>query len=263
MAKSVRLLVRVDDAGSSWSSNIGCLKACTDGIARSVEVMMPCPWVAHAARLFGERPEIDIGIHLTLTSEWEAVKWRPLTPAKSLRDDTGAFLPLLTPRDGDSRQSLTESDWAIDDIANELKAQIDLGMGMFPHASHISSHMARHFKDFDPKVGEIVSDLCSEAGLKDDPFVSGLPRIDGYPKFPRNEETRISAFTSELAELSSGTYIFIDHPAVESAELRETGHCGYEDVQQDRLTCLQTLTSDVLRKQVERLGIELISYRDI
>jgi predicted glycoside hydrolase/deacetylase ChbG (UPF0249 family) len=224
--------------------------------------MMPCPWVPHAARLFTERPEIDIGIHLTLTSEWDAVKWRPLTPAKSLIDKTGAFHPLLTPRDGDSRQSLAESDWAIDDIAHELKAQIDLGMAMFPHASHISCHMMRHFKDFDARVEEIIFDLCFEAGLKDDPFGSGLPRIDGYSKFPRNAESRIAAFTSELAELSNGTYIFIDHPAVESAELSETGHSGYEDVQQDRLTCLQTLTSDGLRRQVERLGIELISYRD-
>lgn len=95
---SRRLIVRVDDAGFSWAANIGCLRACTDGIARSVEVMMPCAWTAHAAQLFGAHPQIDIGIHLTLTSEWDAVKWRPLTQATSLTDAQGSFLPLLMAR---------------------------------------------------------------------------------------------------------------------------------------------------------------------
>ncbi|POF34796.1 ChbG/HpnK family deacetylase [Roseibium marinum] len=258
-----RLIVRADDAGSGWASNIGCLRACTDGVARSVEVMMPCAWVNHAALIFGERPDIDIGIHLTLTSEWDAVKWRPLTAAKTIVDDTGAFLPLLTPREGDARRSLQESDWSIDEISREFRAQIELGVAMFPHASHISSHMIRHFKEFDPRLEEIVSDLCSESGLKDDPFGHGLPRIEGYRKFPRSAEARISAFVAELAGLASGTYIFIDHPAVESPELAASGHRGYEDVEQDRVTCLQTLSSAELQEQVEQSGIQLISYRDL
>jgi len=108
--REFRLLVRADDAGSSWSSNVGCLRACTEGIARSVEVMMPCAWTSHAAEILNNQPKIDVGIHLTLTSEWDAVKWRPLTQAKSLTDDLGNFLPLLTPRDGDRRPCLANAD---------------------------------------------------------------------------------------------------------------------------------------------------------
>lgn len=239
------------------------MRACTEGIARSVEVMVPCAWVAHAARLFAERKDIDIGIHLTLTSEWDTVKWRPLTCAKTLVDEQGNFLPLLTPRDGDNRRSLLEHDWAIDEVANEFRAQLRIGIAMFPQASHVSSHMTRHFRHFDPKVGDIVSDLCVEFGLQDDPFGYGLPRMIGYPKQPRDPASRTSAFLTQLAELSSGTYIFIDHPAVESAELAEISHHGYQDVQQDRLTCLQTLTSDEVCQEAKRLGIELIGYRDL
>lgn len=134
---------------------------------------------------------------------------------------------------------------------------------MFPHASHISSHMLRHFRDFDPKVGEVVADLCKDYGLKDDPFGYGLPRFEGYPKFPRDARFRITAFLDQLAELSSGTYIFIDHPAVKSVELAATGHLGYEDVMVDRVACLDTLTSDVIKKRIDDLNVQLISYANL
>lgn len=262
MKGKVRVLVRADDAGSSWSSNVGCLRACTEGIARSVEVMMPCAWTSHAAEILNNQPEVDVGIHLTLTSEWDAVKWRPLTQADSLTDDRGNFLPLLTQRDGDGGPCLANVDWSLDEIANEFRAQVSLGVAMFQNASHVSSHMLRHFRDFDARLGEVISDLCTEFGLKDDAFGHGLPRIEGYPKFPRDTDQRIKSFADQLNQLEADTYIFIDHPAVASPELSATGHEGYEDVANDRLTCLETLTSPVLRERIEELGISLISYRE-
>lgn len=260
MSSHIRLLVRADDAGSSWSSNMGCIRACTRGIARSVEVMMPCAWVAHAATLFNHQSEIDIGIHLTLTSEWDAVKWRPLTNAPSLTDQHGNFLPLLLPREGDGRRSLLDTNWSIDEVATEFRAQISLGVAMFSQASHISSHMLRHFKDFDPRLDEVISGLCREFGLADTGFGHGLPRVDGYPSVPKEAGHRISAFKSALSALSEGTHIFIDHPAEPSAELEAIGHIGYEDVAADRISCLETLTSPTLRAHIDQLGIELISY---
>ncbi len=106
-------------------------------------------------------------------------------------------------------------------------------------------------------------DLCREFGLKDDAFGHGLPRIEGYPKFPRDTDQRIEAFARQLDELEAGTYIFIDHPAVSSPELSATRHKGYEDVAEDRVTCLETLTSPMLRERIEQLGIALVSYREL
>lgn len=263
MNSTIRLLVRVDDAGSSWSSNIGCLRACTEGIARSIEVMMPCAWVAHAAAQFADLQKIDVGIHLTLSSEWEAVKWRPLTQAKSLTDASGNFLSLVMPREGSDRPNLAEANCPIDDIASEFKAQIGLGSLMFPNVSHVSSHMLQHFKDFDPKAGEIIADLCAEYGLMDDVLGYGVQPMKGYPKFPRDADSRTSSFIEQLSELSSGTYIFIDHPAEASPELNATGHIGYEDVMTDRLSCLATLTNNDVKQHIDNLGIELISYKEL
>lgn len=263
MTEKTRLIIRVDDAGSSWSSNVGCYRACTQGIAQSVEVMMPGAWVTHAANLFNAHPDIDIGIHLTLTAEWDAVKWRPLTQAPSLTDKNGFFLPLLAPREGDGRPCLQEVDWSLDEVAIELRAQIELGIAMFPQASHVSCHMARHFRDVDPQLGDLIAELCAESGLADDAFGHGLPRIAGYPKYPTNGSDRTAAFAEEVGALPPGDYIFIDHPAEASPELIATGHRGYDDVAADRVGCLQALIDPTLRHRMDALGISLINYRSL
>ncbi len=225
--------------------------------------MMSCAWTPHAAEILNNHPEVDVGIHLTLTSEWDAVKWRPLTYAPSLTDESGNFLPLLLPRDGDGRRCLANTDWSLDEIANEFRAQVSLGIAMFQNVSHVSSHMVKHFRDFDARLGDVISELCNEFDLKDDAFGHGLPRLEGYPKSPIDTAQRIETFARQLDSLDGGTYIFIDHPAVPSPELSATGHVDYEDVDEDRVTCLETLTSPVLRSKIEELGIVLISYREL
>ena len=260
---TTRLLVRADDAGSSWAANMGCLRSCTEGIGRSVEVMMPCAWVRHAAQLLSAHTDVDVGIHLTLTSEWDAVKWRPLTPAQSLVDESGYFKPLLMSRNGDDRPSLRESEWLIDEAVSEFKAQIELGLALFPNASHVSSHMTRHFKDFDPSLGAAVSELCKRFGLKEDSIGDLLPRMEGYPRFPRDPDARERSFIEQLGSLGGGAHIFVDHPAEETPEMRATGHVGYTDVQEDRSSCLRVLTSPAVKEAVRKLGIDLISYRSL
>jgi hypothetical protein len=79
----IRLLVRADDMGASQAIDEACIKTSTEGISRSVEVIVPGPWFLDAVRLLKENPTVDVGVHLALTSEWERVKWRPITHAPS------------------------------------------------------------------------------------------------------------------------------------------------------------------------------------
>src|SRR5678809_572400 len=67
----IRLLVRADDMGVALGVNEACIKSVKDGIARSVEVIVPGPWFLDAVRRLQENPDIDVGIHLCLTSEWD------------------------------------------------------------------------------------------------------------------------------------------------------------------------------------------------
>ena len=97
--QEIYLLVRGDDIGSSHAANVGCMASYQQGIMRSVELMPPCPWFPEAVKMLQQNPDLDVGIHLTLTSEWEHMKWGPLTKARSISDDDGYFYPMVWKRD--------------------------------------------------------------------------------------------------------------------------------------------------------------------
>ena len=78
------LILHVDDAGMSWDSNEGAKKALTEGVASSVSVMMPCPWVPGFVKFLKANPKVDAGLHLTLTSEWDEYRWGPLSRKKNV-----------------------------------------------------------------------------------------------------------------------------------------------------------------------------------
>src|SRR5437763_12588465 len=88
-ANEVRIVVRGDDMGVAQAINEACVKAYREGIVRSVEVIVPGAWFLDAARLLKENPELDVGVHLCMTSEWDYCKWRPLTHGASLVDGDG------------------------------------------------------------------------------------------------------------------------------------------------------------------------------
>ena len=90
-----RLIIRGDDMGFAHAGNLGIIASYKNGIERSVEVLVPSPWFPEAVRLLNENPGIDVGIHLALTSEWDNLKWRPLTDCKSLQDSNGYFYPMI------------------------------------------------------------------------------------------------------------------------------------------------------------------------
>ncbi len=94
----IRLLIRGDDIGSSHSSNVACIESYKNGIMRSVELMVPGPWFPEAVRLLSENPGLDVGVHLVITSEWNDIKWRPLTCCPSLVDKDGYFYPMIWQR---------------------------------------------------------------------------------------------------------------------------------------------------------------------
>jgi len=91
----IYLLVRADDIGSSQAANGACMAVFTQGIARSVEIMAPCAWFPEAVKRLQAQPSYDVGVHLVLTSEWETIKWRPLSDAKSLVNEVVIFVPAL------------------------------------------------------------------------------------------------------------------------------------------------------------------------
>jgi predicted glycoside hydrolase/deacetylase ChbG (UPF0249 family) len=132
-AEEIRLLVRADDMGVALGVNEACIRSCREGIARSVEVIVPGPWFLDAVGRLETNPDIDVGIHLCLTSEWERVKWRPLTASPSIADKDGYFYPMTRQRkDFPPGTGLFDANPKPEEIEHELRAQIESLSATFP-----------------------------------------------------------------------------------------------------------------------------------
>ena len=258
---AIRLIVRGDDMGSSESSNRAHIDCYTDGVMRTVEVMAVGPWFPEAARLLRENPGLDVGLHLALTSEWDTVKWRPLTTAPSLVEEGGWFFPMIWPNEDYGKdRALKEQAWKLDEIEGELRAQIELTQREVPHVSHLSGHMG--ISAIGEEVGALVTRLAAEYGLDIDPREHGVQglRWDGPKETPAE---KIETFAGMLEKLGPGTWVFVDHPAYDVPEMRAVRHVGYENVAVDRQGVVEAWTSAKAKEIVARRGIELIGYRDL
>jgi predicted glycoside hydrolase/deacetylase ChbG (UPF0249 family) len=162
----IRLLVRADDMGAAQAVNEACIKTYKDGIVKSVEVIVPGPWFLDAVRLIKENPGVDVGIHLALTSEWERVKWRPLTQAPSLVDGNGYFRPMTRQRaDFPPDTGFLDASPKIEEVERELRAQIETAQRhLGKRISHLSSHMFAARAT--PELQALTERLAKEYGLR-------------------------------------------------------------------------------------------------
>ena len=258
---AIRLLVRGDDMGMCRAVNEACIEAWQNGIMRSVELMVPVPWFLDAVFMLNENPGLDAGIHLTLTSEWSGLKWSPLTNAESIVDSNGFFFPMVWPNQNfPPKTSIYESDWKIDDIESELRAQIEMGLKHLPRISHLSTHMG--FTGLDERIKLAVERLSREYNLPVYHYDESIKPFGGW-KGAETLQQRIDIFIENLRKLTPGTYLFIEHPGKDSPEMRAVRHPGYENVVEDREWVTRVFTSPEIIAAVEQLGIELISYKDL
>jgi len=123
------LVVNCDDLGSSHAANLATHRALAEGIATDATLMVPCAWAPEAVRLCRGFP---LGVHLTLTSEYEACRWRGLTRGASLHDADG-FLPRT------AAEALGRLD--AEDARAECLAQIEAARAWGVDVTHLDAHM--------------------------------------------------------------------------------------------------------------------------
>lgn len=136
------VILHVDDAGMSYESNVGTMNALDKGIASSTSVMMPCGWVPHFLDYLKKHPNVDAGIHLTLTSEWNNYRWFPLMgkdKAPGLVDEQGAMWHSVA-------QVVQHA--SADEVEAEIRAQLARYRSFGIQPTHMDSHMGTLF---DPK----------------------------------------------------------------------------------------------------------------
>jgi predicted glycoside hydrolase/deacetylase ChbG (UPF0249 family) len=138
-ANSKLLILHADDLGVAHSENAASLDALDKGVINSASIMIPTPWVTEVAEYAKAHPNADLGLHLTLTSEWATYRWGSTAPrdqVPSLHDPDGTL-----PRD--TRTVVTRA--KLDEVEKELRAQIDRAYAIGIRPTHVDSHMGALF----------------------------------------------------------------------------------------------------------------------
>jgi len=133
------VIIHADDLAVAHSEDTASFDALDKHAATSASIMVPCPWLNEVAAYAKTHPDADLGLHLTLTSEWETYRWGPVESkdrVPSLLDPSGYLWP-TTP---EAVRSLKA-----DEAEHEIRAQIERAIAMGIHPTHLDSHMGTLF----------------------------------------------------------------------------------------------------------------------
>ncbi|MBX2816424.1 MAG: polysaccharide deacetylase family protein [Saprospiraceae bacterium] len=267
------LIVHADDAGSAQSVNAATISALEEGMVSSASVMVPCPWFPDIARYAAAHDgQHDLGIHLTVTCEWDYYKWGPATnhDVSSLTDENGYFF-------ADCQNFGLKADLA--EIETELRAQIDKAIAHGLKPTHIDSHMGCLFFTR-PEVFGIYLELAEEYGvpaLVSKSMMALAPDLLGpymeagkivieaeYSASPENFDQSMAAFYSQtLRNLQPGLSTIIIHVGYDNDELRAVceNHPYWGSAW--RQADYDYFTSDECRNILKEEKIHLVTWRQV
>lgn len=254
------LIVRADDMGAAHAINVSSIQVCEEGIARTVEVMVPTPWYPEAVKMLNEHPNIDVGIHLTLTSEWENIKWGPLTQVKTFVDEMGFFHSMTRQRNSfPPNTAFLTPQLDEKEVEMELRAQIERAMKDIPHISHVSAHMGTATST--PKLSAMLKRILGDYNL--DREMPELKRGASYGDADGTPQEREAALIESLEALTPGIYLSVIHAGLNTPEMQAMGHKGYYNVAADRAGVTYAFTSEKVKEIIKRKNIRLASYADV
>lgn len=221
--QKIRLIVRGDDFGYTHASNEALEPAFNRGVMTSASVLVPGPWFAETARIVKEHPEWSVGVHLTITSEWNTLRWAPVAPA--------AAVPSLVAPDGFlwafGYRSPKPADWPADgapwaehapdpaQAEKEFRAQIERALALGVKLDYLDCHMGMACReDLMPVTRKLAQEFCLgiSGGFGEKRFsVRAAVNTPGAMK---------AALLEALGKLEPGLYLYVDHPAADTPELR-------------------------------------------
>ena len=129
------LIVHADDLAVAHSVDAASFDALDKGGVTSASIMVPCPWLKEVAAYAKDHPNADLGLHLTLTSEWKTYRWGSVESkdkVSSLLDPSG----YLWPETGPAAQNIKA-----EEAEREIRAQIERAIAAGIHPTHLDSHM--------------------------------------------------------------------------------------------------------------------------
>ncbi len=235
------IMLHADDIGMCEEANIAAKESLLAGHIQSAAAMPPCPQFEDIIAWAIEHPEIDMGLHLTLTSEWKTYRWPSVLPVTDV--------PGLIDSEGMLWRSVPEvvQNATPEEVAKEVRAQIEKSIALGHRPDHIDTHMGTLYGHPDfalaylkiameygiPANAIDLSDSLVVARFKQagypitDELISfmdtySLPKVDNFTSAPKAEtyEEKKEAFKALVRSLRPGLTEIIFHPSVESEQLK-------------------------------------------
>jgi len=272
------VIFHVDDAGMSHDSNMGARKAVEEGVATSLSVMMPCSWVPECAAWLREQPQVDAGVHLTLTSEWKHYRWGPVAGP--------SVVPGLVDAHGYLYHGVKQvaAHASPDEVEAEIRAQVDRAMAVGIHPTHLDSHMGTCFQpQFIQRyvevgiekgipvmmVGGHMQHIGAEAGpfkpllyaLAGELWSAGLPVLDDLvtqPTKAKDYGERKAELITLLREMKPGVTQIIVHCTEPTEVFSHISGSGAA-----RQAELRLMTDPDVKAFIESEGIVLTNWREL
>jgi predicted glycoside hydrolase/deacetylase ChbG (UPF0249 family) len=261
------LIINADDFGMCHDENEATIEGLSSGLFSSSTILVTCPWFEEAADFARSHPGADLGVHLTLTSEWDRYKWGPVlgrAAVPSIVDERGYLWPDVASVFAHDR---------IEEAEAELRAQIDKARAAGIELSHLDSHMGplhlhadyhqiylRLARDYRLPIRLTRRSVMRRMGF--DGILAELDRLGilypdhfyvGGPESPAETER----FWTELVrDLKPGISEIYCHPALARNELRS---CARDAEQRE--ADFRFFTSEKARHLLADEGIELIGYK--
>lgn len=264
------LILHADDMGVAHSENQATFDAFEKGMVNSGSIMVPCPWFNEIVAWAKQHPEADLGLHLTLTAEWDLLKWGPITPTEQV--------PGLVNEQGYFFDNVNDviANATVAEVEKELRAQIERSLDAGLQPTHLDSHMGSLFNEkFFPvyvKLGQeyqipvLISTNVMEMFPGTKPSLpENILLIDQvFMAFPQNYQAGMEEFYSNtLRSLPAGVNVMLIHLAYDNDEMQavtiDHPNYGAHWRQQD----FNFFTSEKCREILKEENIQLITWRKI
>ena len=271
-ANTKLLIVHADDIGLAQSVNEATLTAFEKKGITSGSIMVPCPWFADFAEHYKAHPHLDVGIHLTLTAEWENYKWGGVLPATEI--------PSLLDENGNFYASVEEVGQHADpvEVEKEVRAQIDKAIAYGIHPTHIDTHMGSIMAK--PELIQIYLKLGLEYKI---PVFVPRMILMGMPAEAREQMKKdyvlvdnffmmntddpglswAEAYAKMITKAIPGLNVMIVHVAHDNAEMQaiSVNHPAFGSAWRAR--DLEYLLSQEFSELLKEQNIQLVTWKEI
>lgn len=278
------VILHADDIGMCQATLPAFVDLVDFGLISSAALMVPCPWFPKAAAYCRQHPSLDVGVHLTITNEYDSYRWGPIStrdPASGLMDEEGYFYiePEGVQANGDAQAVQLE---LRAQIARALAAGIDVThidthQGTVVHPKFMSGYMQLALQHSLPlmilrldeagwrELGEAMGlgfdteTAAFAARLVLEWEAQGLPLLDNIVMLPLDQPAdRVELAKKVLDSLPPGLTHFVIHPAQDTPELRAITHDW-----PSRVADYQAFISTELRDYVKNSDLQVIGYREL